>query len=190
MNWTVLLVFLALVAVAMAVERTGARVTLSLRFKGDLKRESRWFAQYGQGACAVVVAALIWELDARRFAHGFPAAVWVLAAVFAAALISLGVKKLAGRVRPGHEGAGAFLGPHLGHANRKESFPSSHTASAVAMTVVLSHLYPPAAVVFWAMAGICGALRYLLDAHWPSDVLAGLALGYAIGGAACWMMGT
>ena len=40
--------------------------------------------------------------------------------------------------------------------------------------------YPQAAGVFWSLAIICAALRYLLDAHWPSDVLGGSAVGYGI----------
>jgi membrane-associated phospholipid phosphatase len=47
-------------------------------------------------------------------------------------------------------------------------------------------MYPPAAVTFWVLALICAVLRYLLDAHWPSDVMGGLALGYACAGASWW----
>ena len=71
------------------------------------------------------------------------------------------------------------------HANYRESFPSSHSACAVALSAVLAAWYPQAAGTFWALAIICAALRYLLDAHWPSDVLGGCALGYAI---AWWVM--
>jgi membrane-associated phospholipid phosphatase len=48
------------------------------------------------------------------------------------------------------------------------------------MTLVLARLYPQAALIFWTLAIICAVIRYLMDAHWPSDVLAGFALGYAI----------
>ena len=44
--------------------------------------------------------------------------------------------------------------------------------------VTLSIMYPQAAVTFWALALLCAGLRYVLDAHWPSDVLGGIALGY------------
>ena len=37
--------------------------------------------------------------------------------------------------------------------------------------------YPPAAPIFWSLGGICAVLRYLLDAHWPSDVLGAYMLG-------------
>jgi membrane-associated phospholipid phosphatase len=50
----------------------------------------------------------------------------------------------------------------------------------VTLTVFLAVLYPQGNVVFWALAILCATLRYLLDAHWPSDVLGGVALGYAV----------
>ena len=35
---------------------------------------------------------------------------------------------------------------------------------------------------------MCAALRYLLDAHWPSDVAAGIAIGLGVGYATAWTM--
>ncbi len=67
----------------------------------------------------------------------------------AASLIAMVIKRLVSRVRPGRPNAGKFLGPQLSHANFRESFPSSHSACAVAMTVVLSVIYPQGAVIFW-----------------------------------------
>ena len=88
------------------------------------------------------------------------------------------VKRLTGRVRPNRDLAGKFLGPTWKHANARESFPSSHSANAVAMSAVLAMCYPAAAPTFWTLAIACACLRYVLDAHWPSDVLGGIALGY------------
>jgi undecaprenyl-diphosphatase len=180
MDPTVLAILLIATAAMMLIERFGVPVTLQLTFKGDLKRESRWFAQYGQGACAVVVALVLWRLDRRLLHSAIPVFVPLLAAVFATGLAAVLVKRLLGRVRPNRENAGRFLGPTFRHVNSRESFPSSHTASAVAMTVVLAHFYPPAAAIFWTLAIICAGLRYLMDAHWPSDILAGVALGYGV----------
>jgi membrane-associated phospholipid phosphatase len=179
MDLLILSCLLALTAVAMLLERMGLPVTLNLDFKGDIKRESRWFAQYGQAACTIVVAALIWRLDVPRRPDGHRPLCVFLLAVFGTSLVSTILKRLLGRVRPGRQLAGQFLGLSLQHANSRESFPSSHSAAAVAMSVILAHLYPPAAPVFWTLAILCALLRYLMDAHWPSDVLAGVALGYA-----------
>jgi membrane-associated phospholipid phosphatase len=175
MNLSLLIILLAACGVLMIFERRGLKTTLALKFKGDIKRESRFLAQYGQALCTAIVAVLIWQLDARRQKIVVPLVVNVAATTVIATLI----KRLLSRVRPGRENAGKFLGPFWSHANYRESFPSSHSASAVALSVFLAILYPPAAPTFWALALGCATLRYLLDAHWPSDVLAGVALGYA-----------
>ena len=172
-------VLLVLAAGFMVAERLGAPVVLELHFKGDIKREGQWFAQYGQAACTVVAAGLVWQLDGHRRSGGRYPVVILVAAVFGTSIISMLIKRLLGRVRPRREQAGQFLGPTWRHANYRESFPSSHSACAVAMSVVLSQLYPPAAGIFWTLGIITAVLRYLMDAHWPSDVLGGVALGYA-----------
>jgi membrane-associated phospholipid phosphatase len=171
-----LLGLLAACAVMMVLERRGLPTTLSLTFKGDIKRESRWLAQYGQFVCTFVAALLVWQLDASNRWRVVP----ILVALFAASLASMLIKRAVSRVRPGRENAGRFLGPSFKHANYKESFPSSHSACAVALSVILSILYPQATATFWGLALACAVLRYLLDAHWPSDVLGGIALGYGV----------
>src|SRR5437016_1289406 len=113
-------------AIMLIIERAGAKVVLALEFKGDVKRETRWLAQYGQGACTLAAAALLFCLDNRPMAHGLSPALLLLVGVFGISLISTGLKRLLGRVRPGRENAGKFLGPTLKHANFRESFPSSH----------------------------------------------------------------
>ena len=169
---------LAACGLFMVLEFRGLKTTLSLNMKGDVKRETRWLAQYGQAACTGVAALLVWQLDPRQD-RGRRAIVVVLV-VAAASVVAMLVKRLFSRVRPGHENAGKFLGPTLRHANRHESFPSSHSAAAVALTVALSAMYPQGAGTFWGLALACAALRYVLDAHWPSDVLGGIALGYGV----------
>jgi undecaprenyl-diphosphatase len=160
----------------MIVERLGVRTTLALQFKGDVKRETRWLAQYGQAMCTAVAALLVWRLD-RNPAHA-KAPLAILVVSLAASAAAFALKRLVGRVRPGRENAGQFLGPTLTHANWRESFPSSHSASAVALSVALGHLYPLGMEVFWGLALGCATLRYLMDAHWPSDVIGGIAVGY------------
>jgi membrane-associated phospholipid phosphatase len=186
MDWHawVIAVSLAAAAASMVIERLGVRTTLRLGFKGDVKRESRFLAQYGQFVCAALVAILVWQLDPNRDRKG--RVVPTVVAVVLASIAAMICKRLSGRVRPGHTMAGRFLGPAWGHANYRESFPSSHSACAVALSAGLSWMYPAAAVTFWTLAMICAALRYLLDAHWPSDVLGGIALGYACAGASWW----
>lgn len=178
MNLTLLAGLIALCVVLMVLERRGLKTTLKLNMKGDVKRETRWIAQYGQLACTGVAALLVFQLDPRPQRGRI--ALIVVGTVAAASVAAMLVKRLCSRVRPGHENAGRFLGPSLKHANYKESFPSSHSASAVALSVTLATLYPNAAATFWVLALLCAGLRYVLDAHWPSDVVGGIALGYAV----------
>jgi len=165
-------------AVMIFLERRGLPTTLELTFKGDVKRETRFLAQYGQTVCTALTALLILRLDPQK---GPQAAKALLAAFIGVAVVGTLLKRLLGRARPRRENAGKFLGPSFGHANFRESFPSSHSASAFAFSTVLSTAYPEAAPIFWTLAIVCAVLRYVMDAHWPSDVLAGIALGLLSG---------
>ncbi len=184
MPWIVLSVLAAACVILLLIERAGIRTTLVLEFKGDVKRETRFIAQYGQALCTIIAAVLMLQLDPYRidlhhpdWRHPHPV-VPLLVATFGVSLLAAIIKRLTGRVRPNREGAGQFLGPSWKHANHRESFPSSHSANAVAMSAVLAMHYPAAAGTFWTLAIACAGLRYVLDAHWPSDVLGGIALGY------------
>ena len=176
MDWTILAALVGVTLVLLVLERLGFRMTPQLRFRGDLKRETAFLAQYGQLVCTPIVALIVWQLDPR----GWRAAAAVVGAGAATVLIGIALKRLFGRVRPNREHAGKFLGFRRTHAGYRESFPSNHSATAVALSAVLARLYPSAAVTFWSLAVITAVLRYLLEAHWPSDVVAGVALGYAV----------
>ncbi len=174
-NWIVPAWLAGACAVMILVEKAGAPTTLVLNFKGDVKRETRWLAQYGQAVCTLVAAWLIFQLDPGRRRWIAP----LLVATFGASIVAAIIKRLFGRVRPNRENAGKFMGPTWRHSNFRESFPSSHSAAAMALSGVLAIAYPRGAIIFWTLALLCAALRYVLDAHWLSDVLGGLALGYA-----------
>jgi undecaprenyl-diphosphatase len=177
MNVPLLITLAASCVILFILERLGFPTTLDLQFKGDIKRESRWLAQYGQSVATPVAALLVWQLDPS---HGWQRPVTIVAAVLGTSIACMLIKRLLGRVRPGREYAGRFLGPSFKHANYRESFPSSHSACAVALSTALVYYYPQAAATLWGLAIICAVLRYILDAHWPSDVLAGCAMGYAM----------
>lgn len=180
MDYSILAVLLIGCAALLVLEFLGFRTTLQLesKMKGDVKRESRWLAQYGQSVCTPVAGALVFCLETH---HKVVRSATVVLGVLAASVICMALKRFLGRVRPGRENAGKFTGPSLKHSNARESFPSSHSACAVALSVILAGFYPQAAVVLWALALACAGLRYVMDAHFPSDVLGGIALGYVVG---------
>ena len=176
-------------AVAFALERRFGPLVPRFTFRGAMGRDVRWLGQYGQTACTLAAAAVVAQLDEDR---GRRASTTVLSAGLAAALVAGGTKRLAGRTRPGWDSpaTGAAVpgdrSPVPDESARDEAsgaltFPSSHTAAAVAFTVVLSHLYPQGRAVFRTLAVACAAQRSLTHAHWLSDVLAGAAVGYAAG---------
>jgi len=94
-------------------------------------------------------------------------------------ILTLTVKDLADRVRPTFNPAAASLGP---------SFPSGHSATAAAFYACLALLIgrqcrrPARAALTGLAVGLAVAVaasRVLLDVHWLTDVIAGLALGWA-----------
>jgi undecaprenyl-diphosphatase len=60
------------------------------------------------------------------------------------------------------------------------SFPSGHTLHAVAFTLVAVTYYPMLAWVLFPFTTLVGAARPVLGVHYPSDVLAGAAIGALI----------
>jgi len=63
------------------------------------------------------------------------------------------------------------------------SFPSGHAAAAFAVATVFSHRYRQhrwAPWVAYGAAGVIGFSRVTTQAHFPSDVFLGAALGYAM----------
>ena len=171
----VVLVLACLTAVLVAVERAGVGGPPRVALRGDLRREAQFFGQYGQLGCIVATVLLIWHLDPRRR----PVLGKFLLCLAVTASLSAGMKHGFGRIRPGHAAAGQFVGFSIEPDSERESFPSGHTATAAALTVMLSALYPRARAVFWTLAITCAGLRYVTHAHWLSDVLGGFTLGYA-----------
>lgn len=62
-------------------------------------------------------------------------------------------------------------------AKRENSFPSGHTAGAVAIARAVARDYPAAAPVGYAAATAAGAVQLPRGAHFLSDILAGAAIG-------------
>jgi len=61
------------------------------------------------------------------------------------------------------------------------SFPSGHTLHAVSFTVVALHYYPQLAWVLVPFTLLVASSRVVLGLHYPSDALAAVGIGFALG---------
>lgn len=59
----------------------------------------------------------------------------------------------------------------------KFSFPSGHAAAAFVFATLIAHFYPAFTEISYFVAMLVGISRILLGVHYPSDILAGAALG-------------
>jgi len=125
------------------------------------------------GLCVVLAAA---ELFRTRSRWVIP---FVVAVVGGGELMSTLIKHVVDRARPAFNPAAASLGP---------SFPSGHTTAAAAFyaaaALLLGRSRPRLARallngVALGIAMAVAASRVLLDVHWLTDVVGGLALGFA-----------
>jgi undecaprenyl-diphosphatase len=60
------------------------------------------------------------------------------------------------------------------------SFPSGHTLHAASFSILAIAYFPPAAWLCLPFAALVAASRLVLGLHYPTDVLAGAAIGAAL----------
>jgi membrane-associated phospholipid phosphatase len=89
--------------------------------------------------------------------------------------VNYGVKLLVRRPRPVLEGL-----PPLGGAPSSLSFPSAHATSSFAVATAMTRVDGLAALAFLLAIALSLGRPYL-GMHYPSDVLAGAALGVVLG---------
>jgi undecaprenyl-diphosphatase len=123
-----------------------------------------------------VLAAALWATGNRQARR----AAWRGLGSMAAASAATNVigKGLAGRRRPD---VGVPVLRRLRRAPRTSSFPSGHAASAAAFATGAAIEMPSLAGPAIALASAVGASRVATGVHYPSDVLAGTAIGAAAG---------
>lgn len=143
---------------------------------GELSQVILSLKQYGQLLGILSSLLLIFVFDVRRRGRVFVIGMMVASAGIGSGLI----KTVVGRARPlEHNGKTVIQGIEKGiSASRNQSFPSGHTASAVALSYGLSTYYPQTALLVWTLAAGVAFNRWLTVLHFPTDILGGAWVGF------------
>ena len=96
-----------------------------------------------------------------------------------ATLVNVVVKPIGRRRRPDRAGAGVPTARQVDLPGSR-SFPSGHTAAAVAFAHGVARVLPSAGVPLHALAAVVGYSRVHTGVHYPGDVVAGALLGAMI----------
>lgn len=141
------------------------RIDVSVSLLSDLGRGAGWLAW-------ALRLALCGDRRARRAA--LAGSLGMLAAT---AIVQGPVKRMARRQRPNRH----RLAIVVGKLPTDSSFPSGHTAGSFAAATAIGTLLPRQRLPLLWLASVVGLSRIYLGHHFPSDVLAGAALGGATG---------
>jgi membrane-associated phospholipid phosphatase len=144
------------------------------RMDGAMRRLST-AANYSR--LSIASSALLSAFGGQR---GRRAAAFGLASVAAtSATANLVVKPFGRRRRPDREAQDVPVARHV-PMPLSRSFPSGHTAAAVAFASGAGHVLPLASVPLHALAALVAYSRVHTGVHYPGDVLAGAVLGSVV----------
>jgi membrane-associated phospholipid phosphatase len=132
----------------------------------------------------LVLAALVPPPPLRRFTQLVYAAVMVrvsflFLAIGIPGLFVATVKQIIGRGRPYVSDTipAPFLYHPLSWGSAFAGFPSGHATTAFSVLIAFGALWPALRPVLWIYVLLIGASRVIVNAHYPSDVIAGAVVG-------------
>ncbi len=133
---------------------------------------------------ALIGGAADWRRCRPRYAAAWSQilafAVTVFIVVAASGLLTNVLKPLFGRLRPIYADHVLHFAPFTFGDFRFASFPSGHSTVMGAMAVVIAFGPRWLRVPGLIAAGVVAISRVMVSAHYPSDVVAGLAVGAAV----------
>jgi undecaprenyl-diphosphatase len=132
-------------------------------------------ATYGIGLFAALLVAAFLDGRHRGDLHRVATSIWAGAAAIVALAVAAGIGGVVGRARP----FDVVVGAHVLIARSSDvSFPSDHATAvgAIAVALLLGR-HRRAGLIAAGGAVVMAFARVYVGVHYPSDVLAGLALG-------------
>lgn len=132
---------------------------------------SRLISKLGDGGVYLVIGLLVAWLDIERGID------FLLAGLFVFAIelpVYMFLKQAIKRDRPCDRFADVI--PQITPSD-KFSLPSGHAAAAFVFATVLSYYYPALMLPAYTVASLIALARVFLGVHYPTDILAGAALG-------------
>ena len=185
------LCLLVLAGLALAIDVRIARLVQTSKSPGEVQNAVRLSETFAWGGTVAMIILTAAALDPRgrriipRLAIG----------AFGAGALADFLKLLLARTRPSYSNLeGAVFDTFVAwfpdwrersldliYNHKLQSFPSAHTATAVGLAAALAFLYPRGRWLFAGFALLAGIQRVQSGAHFPSDVLAGAALGCLVG---------
>lgn len=100
----------------------------------------------------------------------------VLVLIVTTVVTDFGLKPAIHRARPFQSTPDILV---IGRHSDTASFPSGHTATAVAGALVFTRVFPAGAAIWWLVAAAIAYSRVHLGVHYPADVVAGALVGAA-----------
>ena len=165
-------------------------MAVNRRWPSDLKRVIDLSEVMAHGLTVAIILGLVYRLAPHRRDVFW----WLVACPIAAGLSVNLIKAAVLRWRPYRfwEMAGTGADPEertfvewlpileSGYLREsfRQSFPSGHTAPAMGLAFALCWAFPQGRVFFVTLAIMAGLQRVVSHSHWPSDVLAGGAIGW------------
>ncbi|GAB3785567.1 phosphatase PAP2 family protein [Dyella agri] len=154
---------------------------------------NRWGTRRAVGTCFGAISrlgdgmfwyALMFALAALEGRRGLYAAAQMAITGLAALLLYRLLKKYTRRPRPFRACPGVIA--HVPPLD-EFSFPSGHTLQAVSFTIVAVAWFPLLAPLLVTFTVLIATSRVVLGLHYPSDVLAAIGIGGALGTLSLWL---